>query len=88
MINRNMKITNTCPFCGNRHVVWVDNVDYASWVGGSLAQNAFPYLNSTERSLICAHSARQTSLGRKTKIFGDDIDECIAESLAFTGQWW
>ena len=71
MINRNMKITNTCPFCGTRHVVWVDNVDYASWTGGTLVQNAFPYLNSTERenssSLTCAHSVRQMSLGKKTK---------------------
>ena len=70
MINRNMKITNTCPFCGNRHVVWVDNVDYASWRGGALAQNAFPYLNSTEREQLISHMCPQCQVS----IFGEDDD--------------
>lgn len=42
----------SCPFCGNRHYVEVDEVGYNAYKAGAYVQNAFPYLNATEREQI------------------------------------
>ena len=41
-----------CPFCGKRQYVTVEQEDYAKYVGGELAQKAFPYLTPAKREII------------------------------------
>lgn len=41
-----------CPFCGKRQYVTVEQEDYAKYVGGEHAQEAFPYLTPAEREII------------------------------------
>lgn len=65
-----MKITIdlTCPFCGNAHSVEVKENDYFDWqFDGVLAQNAFPYLNPTEREQLISQVCPKC----QEKIFGE-----------------
>lgn len=65
-----MKITIEleCPFCGNAHSIEVKENDYFDWqFGGVLAQNAFPYLNPTEREQLIS----QMCPNCQKKIFGE-----------------
>ena len=42
-----------CPFCGSVDSVWVNEKDGKAWENNELlAQDAFPYLNSTKREMI------------------------------------
>ena len=45
-----------CPFCGKRQYVTVEQEDYAKYVGGELAQKAFPYLTPAKREIILPFS--------------------------------
>lgn len=65
-----MKITIEleCPFCGNAHSVEVKEDDYFNWkFDGMLAQNAFPYLNPTEREQLISRVCPKC----QEKIFGE-----------------
>jgi hypothetical protein len=65
-----MKVTIEleCPFCGNAHSVEVKEDDYFDWqFGGVLAQNAFPYLNPTERDQLISQVCPKS----QEKIFGE-----------------
>lgn len=90
-----MKLINVCPFCGCEHVVNVKAESVFAYECGELVQKAFPYLNATEREQIVSGMCPDC----QKDIFGDDddedeytgesdYDEAMAESLAFTGQWW
>lgn len=52
MSNDALSVGRECPFCGGVHVVMVGEADYAAWLGGELAQNAFPYLPASERETL------------------------------------
>lgn len=41
-----------CPFCGESTAVEVFESDYNAWKCGTLAQEAFPYLNADEREVL------------------------------------
>ena len=46
-------IENTCPFCGSRHYVFVDEDHFFLWNNGiELIQNAMPELSPTEREQL------------------------------------
>lgn len=45
----------TCPFCGKKHTVKCNGEDVVAYNNGELAQNAFPYLSTTEREQIISH---------------------------------
>lgn len=49
---KEIRLTTSCPFCGEVHSVWVNEVDYAAWQDGELAQNAFPYLTAEQREVL------------------------------------
>lgn len=50
---RNLRVINTCPMCGEKHEVWVNQLDYSRWErNGVLIQDAFPYLTADEREII------------------------------------
>lgn len=52
-INRKeIQLVNVCPFCGKSSRVWVNEIDYAQWKNGTLAQDAFPYLSPDEREIL------------------------------------
>lgn len=38
-----------CPLCGKVHYVTIATDDFGKWQGGMNAQDAFPYLSTTER---------------------------------------
>ena len=46
------EVLTQCPFCGEAHVVLVNEIDYLDWKDGKLAQNAFPYLSADEREML------------------------------------
>lgn len=45
-------VVTVCPFCGRGNEVEVNEMDYLDWSDGMLAQEAFPYLNATERESL------------------------------------
>lgn len=83
------KIIRVCPFCGEVHTVSVKESDFCRYRNGELVQRAFPYLTATQREQIISGMCPEC----QKDIFGDDDEEddyqeCMAESLASTGQWW
>lgn len=50
--HKEIQVVNRCPFCGQGHSVWVNELDYLDWEDGELAQNAFPYLSAGEREIL------------------------------------
>lgn len=50
--HKEFRITTACPFCGEVHNIWVNEVDYNAWFEGELAQDAFPYLSADEREML------------------------------------
>lgn len=83
------EIGMVCPFCGKVHFVTVDYEEYMAWENGECIQKAMPTLSPTEREQLISHICPDC----QNSVFGDDEDEedasiCMAESLAFTGQWW
>ena len=50
--HKEIQLTNICPFCGEVNHVWVNEIDYAQWKNGTLAQDAFPYLSTDEREIL------------------------------------
>ena len=52
LINYNFEglfVVTTCPFCGGKNKVKVNQKDYLNWQNGTMIQNAFPYLSVDER---------------------------------------
>lgn len=46
----------TCDYCGRDYELKVNQKDYQLWKQGSLLiQDAFPYLNPSERELLISH---------------------------------
>lgn len=41
-----------CPLCGKLQNVAVESADYADFLEGKHAQDAFPYLSASERELL------------------------------------
>jgi len=89
---RDTSILCVCPFCGREHSVKVALRDYTNWQDGELAQRAFPYLNATEREQLisgtCPNCQADIFGTEDEEDEGDDICECMRESLESTGQWW
>lgn len=52
---RDIILEIVCPFCGESHSVNVAESDYINWQNGQLAQDAFPYLDATEREQLISH---------------------------------
>ena len=52
---RDIRLEITCQFCGKSHFVKVAESGYNAWQNGALVQNAFPYLNATEREQLISH---------------------------------
>lgn len=48
-------LTMKCPFCNQEHEVNVDEQDFVNYLIGDSAQEAFPYLNATQREQIISH---------------------------------
>lgn len=48
-------LTMICPFCGKEHEVDVNEQDFVNYLAGDLAQEAFPYLNATQREQMLSH---------------------------------
>lgn len=67
---RDIKIEITCPFCGATHYVEVAEHDYNNWLGGELAQKAFPYLSATEREQLISYMCPKC----QEKFFGEESD--------------
>ena len=50
---RPIEIECTCPFCGQIHIVTVEEMDYRFWEAADVpAQKAFPYLSADEREML------------------------------------
>lgn len=45
-------VVTYCPFCGKAHEIEVNEMDYLDWEDGTLAQEAFPYLDADEREML------------------------------------
>ena len=50
--NKEGVIATHCPFCGGINGVEVNEKDYLDWQDGALVQEAFPYLNASEREML------------------------------------
>ena len=92
-MERDVTLTMICPFCGGEHSVDVDLDGYAKrTLEGVDICRAFPYLTATEReqiiSSICPDCQKQLFENDDEEDEGDDIAECMRESLESTGQWW
>ena len=68
---RDIRIEITCPFCGATHYVEVAERDYNNWLGGELAQKAFPYLSTTEREQLISHMCPKC----QESFFGGESDQ-------------
>lgn len=45
--------SKACPFCGSTEIIRLRSMDdYNSWVGGTLIQNAMPYLTPSQRERL------------------------------------
>ena len=90
-----------CPFCGKKHIVVVEEEGFRKWQEGELIQKALPSLSATEReqliSDICPKCQADIFGTEPEEVddeeidisdFDDEVAACMAESLAFTGQWW
>lgn len=50
---KEVTIVTVCPMCGHANEVAVNEADYFDWsFDGTLAQDAFPYLNADEREML------------------------------------
>ena len=48
----NMKVTRTCPVCGLKQLLVVDEAAYKAWRSGTYIQDAFPDLNEDQREVL------------------------------------
>ena len=71
MFNDEVILTIECPFCGAEHEVVVSESAYYAYIGGELAQVAFPNLTPTEREQIISHLCPEC----QAKVFGSEEDE-------------
>lgn len=46
------EIAVLCPICHEEHSVYVEKADYYRWLRGAHVQNAFSYLNASEREIL------------------------------------
>lgn len=45
--------SKACPFCDSTEIIRLRSMDdYNSWVGGTLIQNAMPYLTPSQRERL------------------------------------
>lgn len=51
-MQRNVAITQDCPFCGKRSVVYVDRDGLNEYQISKNVDKAFPYMNETEVELL------------------------------------
>lgn len=49
---KEISVAIQCPFCDHAHEVKVNEVDFFDWLGGTIAQDAFPYLSADEREML------------------------------------
>lgn len=50
---RPIEIECTCPFCGQTHIVTVEEMDYLFWEATDTpVQKVFPYLSADEREML------------------------------------
>ena len=75
---RDFEIVTTCPFCKAEHYVMVADDDYAAYLEGMLAQDAFPYLSADERELI------MTGICPACWDKMWNADECSSEDVDYT----
>ena len=61
----------TCPFCGKKHTVVVEEEGFRKWQEGELIQKALPSLSATEREQLISNIC-PTCQG---SIFGEDPEE-------------
>lgn len=45
-------VKRTCPFCGEKMALPVEENEYSAWASGISAQKAFPNLSAEEREFI------------------------------------
>lgn len=46
-------MSKPCPFCGTEQVVRINDLaDYNRWLGGTVIQEAMPYLTASEREAL------------------------------------
>lgn len=65
---KEVSLATQCPFCGYTNEVEVNNIDFLDWLGGMMAQDAFPYLSADEREMLISGICPQCW----DKYFGSD----------------
>ena len=45
-------IETTCPLCGEKKIVYVEEKDYYNYIAGMPVQIAFPYLSADDRERL------------------------------------
>lgn len=68
-------VSIVCPFCGKAHEVEVFEGDYLDWQDGKLAQDAFPYLDATQREELISGLCPEC----QADIFGDEDEPSDAD---------
>lgn len=72
-------VVTYCPFCGKGHEVEVNDMDYLDWKDGTSAQDAFPYLSTSERELlisgICPTCWNETFGNAEEESYTGDCDD-------------
>ena len=61
-------VVTQCPFCGRGNEVEVNETDYWDWEDGMLAQDAFPYLSTSEREMLISGCCPTC----QNKMFGEE----------------
>lgn len=64
-------IYTRCRMCGATRDIVVGDEDWAAWKGGTYAQEAFPYLSTSQREMLIS----QTCDGCWDRIFGPGWDD-------------
>lgn len=49
---KEVTVVTQCPICGRANEIEVNDMDYLDWKDGTLAQDAFPYLDANEREML------------------------------------
>lgn len=49
---KEVAVITQCPICGRANEIEVNDMDYLDWKDGTLAQDAFPYLDANEREML------------------------------------
>ena len=87
-------ISMNCCVCGKEHTVEVSEHAYYQWQSGACIQTVMSTLSATEREQLISHicPACQASIfgadDEEEEEEDEDVNACMYDSLAFTGQWW